>query len=206
MATTEVDLCNRALLLLGASTITSITGADISSRAVACSIIYPPLRDALLAMHPWRFATGKVQLARLSAAPVNEWKYAYQLPSDLIAGPYAVFNSDQGGAVPMTSGFEIFQDALYTNDTLIVIDYRFRPDENKFPSWFQWLLVLAMTGAIAPEVTDIAALAVEYNQRAFGSPGENFRGGYFAIAATQNAQSNPAIKIEDSTITNARFS
>ena len=203
ITTTDVSLVNRGLIRLGLQPIAGF--AEESDKANTSETMYPGIRDSIIAMHPWRFATGKGTLNRLVATPVNEWKYAYQLPTNLIAGPYSVFNSSKTGALPLTS-FEIFEDKVYTDEEKIVVDYRFRPSESKFPPLFQELVVYAFAAAVGVILTDNKKLAALYHQAAWGTPSDNMRGGFFAVAARENAASNPAMAIEDDSLVVARFS
>ena len=203
MAESDIAICSRALLSIGADAVSSITDGS-TDRGNTCNALYPALRDAVLGMHPWRFATLKVQLAQVAGTPTNEWDYAYQLPPDMIAGPYAVFNSATS-ARPMTD-FEIFGDKLLTDETVIYIDYRYQPPESKFPPWFAELLVIALAGKLAPHVTEKAELAIEMNERAWGTRSEDYQGGWFGVCKTINAQANPSIQLRNDAITEARFS
>lgn len=196
MATTYIDICNRSLIRLGAET---ITGFDDGDKGTTCSVIYNALRDALLVMRAWRFTMQKVQLSRLVAAPENEWTYAFQLPTDMLAGPRAVFDSDDVGAQPFTE-FEIFGDKLFADATEIYVDYQVTVTESKMPPWFAELLVLAMCAAIGPNITDNKGIAAEYHARAYGPPSDNMRGGWFAICAGIDAAHNPPNVIEDDSL------
>lgn len=81
----EVDICNLALALLGdAATVTSINPPDQSAQAGHCNRFYPIARDALLEMHTWGFATTRVQLAYAATNPSTTWKYAYETPSAVV--------------------------------------------------------------------------------------------------------------------------
>ena len=54
MATSDVEIVNNALYLIGAKPIASFTeGTD---RANLYNSVYPITRDATLRVHPWRFA------------------------------------------------------------------------------------------------------------------------------------------------------
>lgn len=203
MAESDVAICSRALLSIGQNAVSSISDGS-SDAAKLCGALYAPLRDAVLAMHPWRFATVKVQLARVAGAPTGEWNYAYQLPPDMIAGPYAVFNAATA-ARPITD-FEIFGDKLLTDVELVFIDYRYSVPEAKMPPWFAQLLVLALAGMISPTTTEKAELAIEMNERAWGTRQDDFSGGWFAVCARLNGQSNPSIQLRNDEITEARFS
>ncbi len=184
---TSVKLCNRALLRLGEPAIESFEGSDLGS---TCEEIYADVIGSILAEHPWRFTMAKKRLAQLSTAPANEWRYAYQLPSDMNQGPYTVFSSEETSAHPVAD-WEIFGDTLMTDHELIVIDYQKAVSESLFPEWFGHLVVLALAAALAPIVTDSSSIAQEYFQRAYGSPGQNRRGGYFGTAVQIDSASNP---------------
>lgn len=81
MAST-VGICNRALQELGEERITSLT--DDTKAARACSVAYPPLRDAELRRYPWSFALARVTLSPLVAEPEFQFGYQFQLPADFI--------------------------------------------------------------------------------------------------------------------------
>ena len=90
---TSLSICSDALLMLGASPISSFTeGTD---EANICNSLYPDIKIKTLASYPWSFSFKKVQLARLITTPTTEYKYEYALPSDMIGTPRKVFISDQ---------------------------------------------------------------------------------------------------------------
>jgi len=76
----EVSICNRALALLGANTITSLS--DGSTEANVCNAVYADARDAVLRAFPWSCAIQRATLAQLSTAPVWGYDKAYSLPND----------------------------------------------------------------------------------------------------------------------------
>lgn len=201
--TTSVGYCNQALNLLGEGVIASFE--EGSDKALTCALQYDRILYTLLTMAIWRFASKKRQLSRLVAAPVNEWQYQYQLPSDLLVGPDGVFNSSAVGAAPLQTGWEIFNQAVFTNEQAIYIDYRYRPNESQFPVWFGSLLVMALAGAFAKAITDQEELAREYNQRAFGPPSDNMRGGYFQVCTQINRQGGGSLVIRSDELVAARL-
>lgn len=203
LTNTKVGLCNEALLLLGSKQIVSFDeGTD---KATVCSLTYERTALSLMAMRSWRFATGKQQLARLATAPTNGWTYAFQLPTDRIVAPYAVYNSLQAGA-RVFKEFEIFGDKLYTDETVIVIDYRLDPDVSNYPAAFSQLLVYALAAKFAPAITEQGSLAEFYQELAFGTPAQNGRGGWYQIAAQADAQANRSEALQTDEIVSARFS
>ncbi len=78
----EVEICNRALVKLGEKTILSLE--DDSKPARTMNLLYVPTRDYVLRSHPWNFAIKRVELARNSADPVYDYAYSYKLPSDCL--------------------------------------------------------------------------------------------------------------------------
>lgn len=201
---TDVQHCNNALNAIGSGPIAGFLEETDKARTAAAQ--YEVTLSMLLTMAHWRFAVAKVQLSALVAAPVSYWKYAYQLPSAMIAGPDAVYNSSTVGTPPMGQGYEIFERTLMTNEAAIYIDYRFRPAEANFPPWFGALLELALAAKFAMGVTSQADIASEYFERAFGTPDKDMRGGYFAVCTQINRGGGGAKNLPTAELLAARFS
>lgn len=82
MALSDVDWCNSALIKIGVGTITALS--DASKQARLCLAQYEKCRDDLLAMHPWKFALARVQLAASATPPAFDYLYQFQLPNDCL--------------------------------------------------------------------------------------------------------------------------
>lgn len=82
MAASDLDICNRALAMIGSDPITSIDGTERA--ADLCRRLYPQLRDELTAAHPWNFATQRASLAASATAPGWEFTTAFPLPADCL--------------------------------------------------------------------------------------------------------------------------
>ncbi|CAB4126636.1 Tail tubular protein Gp11 [uncultured Caudovirales phage] len=82
MSASELDICNRALGLLGAASIVSIDGTE--QAADLCRRFLPGLRDELLRNHPWKFATKRALLPASATAPAWGPGYSYPLPTDCL--------------------------------------------------------------------------------------------------------------------------
>lgn len=80
--TSEVQICNSALIKLGLDTLSSLT--ETNKRAKYCSKMYPILRDEVLYSHPWNFAVVRSQIARTTETPEFGWDYEFALPSDCL--------------------------------------------------------------------------------------------------------------------------
>ena len=138
--TSNISLASNALLLLGHEPISSFTEA--TSGATIASNLYENSYLSLLTNHRWRFATKKAQLARLTAAPLNEYNYSFQLPSDCI---YLIKTT--------TSNYEVYGDKLYCNDLEIYVDYTYRVDEDKLPPYFTKMLEFFLSAQFAISLT-----------------------------------------------------
>lgn len=77
-----VDICNKALSLLGQEAIVSLD--DDSPQAFACRLHWPLLRDEILRGHKWNCAAGRANLGRLVQTPAFGFKYYFQLPADCL--------------------------------------------------------------------------------------------------------------------------
>lgn len=188
MAFTKIDICSNALLQLGANPINSFE--DGSSLADICATMYPPFKKYILSTHPWLFAKKKAQLARLVEEPLNEYKYAYQLPSDMLV-LRTVYNNGQVGAIAYIA-YELFGDKkLFTDSQKIYIDYIYDVDENEFPSYFTEFISTAFAAKIAMAVTENENLTALKTQQAFGPPSDNLKGGMFGVAKLIESQQQP---------------
>ena len=79
---TEVGIANRALQLLGAKSITSLT--DDSTNARAVNLAYEPVKLSELRKHVWNFAVARASLAASSTAPLFTKTNSFPLPSDFL--------------------------------------------------------------------------------------------------------------------------
>lgn len=99
MGVSRVDICNRALSLIGANNIASIT--ENTREAKQCKIFYDPCREDVLREHNWNFAQKNVILGLLDETYAG-WDYVYQYPSDCLK---AIKVQDESGALSATSTF-----------------------------------------------------------------------------------------------------
>ncbi len=148
---TPISLCSQALLSLGANTISAFDEGTVE--AEVCANLYPLIRDALLSSHPWSFATGQVTLARLSATPIADYQYAYQLPTDFLRVLSAGENAGRGMV------YRLHEGRLHSNAESVVLTYIFRPDEGAFPPYFVATLVKRLSAEFALPITESASRA-----------------------------------------------
>ena len=77
-----VNICNSALNLIGASTISALT--EDTKNARLCNQRYEPVRNRVFRGHNWNCLIKRVQLAANSTNPVIEYAKSYALPSDCL--------------------------------------------------------------------------------------------------------------------------
>lgn len=75
-----VQICNYALRILGAQTITALDQG--TKNADLCNDLYEDTRDYCLRDHPWNFALVRQQLNADLETPAYQWQYQYTLPTD----------------------------------------------------------------------------------------------------------------------------
>ena len=200
---TSLSICSDALILLGAAPISSFT--EGSDSAQACDRLYPDLRDSLLSNYQWSWSVKKVQLNRLSTAPIDEWKYAYQMPGDMLSGVLALFTSTGIGENPVRYGWEVYGDQLYTNFEKVFIDYQGTIDESKMPNYFVRLLRTSLAAELAFTITDQISKSDYFRALAYGSPGESNRGGLMREAMNIDSRGKPPHIIEDYSLIDVRY-
>lgn len=84
-------ICNRALSLIGADPVQSLSDSGIASQNL--NIQLPDAVQEVLCYHPFRCARKRTSLAPLVDAPAFSFKFAYQLPSDF-CNLFGVYSDD----------------------------------------------------------------------------------------------------------------
>jgi len=188
-----VDICNSALNLLGASTISALT--DDSKNARLCNQRYEPIRNRIFRSHAWNCLTKRVQLAQDSTAPVVEFTYAYTLPSDCLR----VLKIHTGATDSIASDidYQVEGRKIKTNEGTVYLVYiALVSDPNEYDVYLQEALAAGLAADIAYAVTNNATLAKNYQEVA----DERLREARF-IDATENSLGT----IESNEFTDARL-
>ena len=152
---TKIGLISKALILCGENALTTLT--DDRYGAEVGGALFELLYENELQSNRWLFAMKKAQLSRLVDVPLNQWQYAYQLPSDMLL-PVGIF--------PPDLEYEIYADHLYTNRTSVEMDYMFKPDISAIPAYFALMLVYALAQNFMKPITEsdkaVVAMEVKY--------------------------------------------
>ncbi len=110
---TKIDLCSMALLKLGESPIQSLI--DDTASAKLARTLFDPVIDALLSIHPWRFATQEIKLNKNTDGE-------FVIPTNVLR-------------VLKTNG-KIVGDKIVSDSDSVSIISVVRTSPEKFPSYF----------------------------------------------------------------------
>jgi len=188
-----IDICNSALNLLGASTISALT--DDSKNARLCNQRYEPIRNRVFRSHAWNCLHKRIQLAQNSTAPVVEYSHAYALPADCLR----VLKIHNGTTDSIASALDYKLEGrnIVTDiGTVFIIYIALETDPNKYDAYLQESISHQIAADLAYAITNNATLANQYMTRA----DERLREARF-IDATENALGT----IESSEFTDARL-
>ena len=147
MSDTAIELCSKALIKIGAKSITSFE-EDTAESAVANQLYESTLQN-LLASYPWRFALTQKTLARLADKPISDYHDAFQLPNDCVRVLSAGQNVKSSGL-----NYKIVGQQLYTNSESVVLNYICRPEENTFPAFFVDALISKLAAEFCLPLTE----------------------------------------------------
>jgi hypothetical protein len=171
VATTDVDICNRALSRLGTrATISALD--ENSTEARTASIWYAATRDTLLRAHDWNFARRRIVLAEQGTAPTG-WTFRYALPADCIRLLRIAPVSPEGGTVR----FEVAGDStgrfVLCDEPAAEAVYTARvEDPNLYDSGFSSALVDQLAAHVAYPITQKTDTAVRLAQLARAALGD----------------------------------
>jgi hypothetical protein len=91
MATSEAEICNKALARIGHKVFIDDLETDQSEEAEVARLFYADERDSLLMEAPWPFAVRRALLAEVNytTEPARDgWARIYKLPADLLEPLY----------------------------------------------------------------------------------------------------------------------
>jgi hypothetical protein len=179
----KIGLISKALILIGEKPLDSLS--DNRYGATVGSNLFEVIYESELQSNRWRFAVTKDSLSRLVDAPLNEWQYAYQLPSDMLL-PIGVYPK---------APYEIYADHLYTDQSSVELDYMFKPAVSEIPAHFALLMVYALARDMVKPITESDAGVDVFNRKYLSQRNRSM----FA-----DAQGRPSQMLFDSPFTDAR--
>tara|TARA_R100001460_G_scaffold3104_1_gene9472 strand:+ start:327 stop:920 length:594 start_codon:yes stop_codon:yes gene_type:complete len=159
-ASSPVDVCSRALILIGADPISSFD--DGNNEALVSSNMYEDVARASLVNTRWRFATNQVVLNRLTEAPTGRFDAAYQLPTGWLMSHVVTVND-----FPIE--YQTYGDKLFCNEDAsasLVLDFTYRANEQDWPSYFTLAVEYELASVFALSLARDQSLATLMSQQA----------------------------------------
>jgi hypothetical protein len=188
---TETEICNSALIKLGADTVLNLE--DGSKGARLCKQQYPIARNEVLRSHYWNFAIKRSTLAQLATAPDFGYDYYYQLPSDFLL---AIPPSPHEGL--STIIYKLENGKLASNETEINLKYVAEiTDTALFDALFVEVLAAKIAANLAYAMTQNRSVASDMYEL------------YFQLlrqARSANAMESTPELMQANTWINSRFS
>ena len=146
-----VDICNNALIDLGASAINSLT--EDSKAARLCNQRFDSIRDTVFRFHPWNCLINRASLAADTVTPAFEYSFQYTLPTD----PYCLRVL---GLETADFLFKVEGRKILTNETTVNIIYVGRVlDTNEYDYGLIETLSAALAASLAYPLIGSVSLA-----------------------------------------------
>ncbi len=190
MALSNIALCSRALIRLGAAPITSFD--DGSAESEIAGALFGPIRDSLLSAYSWSFATGQVVLNELDVQPTADYQRSFQLPSDFLRA-LSAGTGGRGRGI----NYRIARNVLHSNTQEVTLTYIFRPVEEEFPPYFDSVLIARLSSEFCIPVTENTSRAEALFRMADTE---------FQRARQIDAQQDSPVQIDDFSLIKARES
>ena len=157
-ANSAIDICSRALILVGAEPITSFN--DDTTEALIAGNMYEDIARTNLTSTRWRFATNQAVLNRLSDAPTGRFDAAYQLPEYIFLHAITVRDLQIEYNV---YGNKVFCDAAVSDE--LIADFTYRAVEVDWPSYFSVCVEYAMATVFATALIRDQSLSALMDQQ-----------------------------------------
>lgn len=128
---TQLDICNSALIKLGAEPITALT--DNNKRAKLCLQQYSKSKRKLLYNDPWNFAIQREELSATGDIPVYGFDNTFDLPTDYLR----ILDLEV-----LSKEWRMEGDTILANDDTIKVRYIAEVEESLFSPPFEEALSL----------------------------------------------------------------
>ncbi len=191
MADSKFDICSKALVLVGANTITSFT--ENTTEATVANQLYESTLENMLSRCRWRFATKQEQLSRDTETPTARWSAQYAIPSNALI----LHTVTVGDAVIQYDRYEDYILCDASSSDTVVADFTFQPSEAHFPPYFKQALVFELASLFAGAIARNDNLSQLYQQRAVAQ---------LAYAKAQDSQAQTTRRVDVSRFRNRRNS
>lgn len=177
----KVSICNRALVLLGANKITSLS--DDTQEAIVLNNVYTDSLKTILAECCWNFAAKRARLNKETKEPVWGGGSMFALPSDMVR----IFDV----SLPEDFNYTIEGRSLITAADSVGIIYTWlNEDDSMYPSYFINAFAYLLAHDVCYELTNAVSKTDELL--------ELYETQYLPIARSKNARDKSPVKVRDS--------
>ena len=191
MSDSKFDICSKALVLVGANTITSFT--ENTTESTVANQLYESTLENMLSRCRWRFATKQSQLSRDASAPTARWAAKYAVPT----GALIIHTVTVEDSVIEYDRYEDYPLCDASSGDTVVADYTFQPSEANFPPYFKQALVFELASLFAGAIARNDNLSNLYQQRAVTQ---------LAYAKSQDSQAQTTRRVDTTRFRNRRNS
>ena len=145
---TDIEVCNKALLLVGAQTISTL--ADATDRARLMNVLYPQARKAVLRAHPWNCAVREVRLTApglmspRDASPALSGGFPAEIignrisPNTAISGFLSAFGNVETRQPYVSTGKYYFEALIERAPSSSNAQVGVLADVEAVPTWYAW--------------------------------------------------------------------
>jgi hypothetical protein len=189
MIDSKFDICNQALVLVGANTITSFSENTTESKVA--NQLYESITENMLTRSRWRFAAKQQQLSRSTDEPTARWSAKYSIPSDSLLIHTVTVNDN----VIEFDRYESYILCDASSSDTVVADYSFQPSEANFPPYFKQALIFELASLFSGAIARNDTLSTLYQNRAIAQ---------LAIARAQDSQAQTSRKVDTTRFRNRR--
>lgn len=184
---TDIDICSRALLSIGAESITSFD--DGSDEAKVAAGIYKTAKRDLLSIYPWTFNEAEALMAQVrDTESLAKYKYLYEKPVDCLRAR-TVHDGTR------TALYKFNKGRINTDAKPAILVYSYECDEQDMPTFFVSVLIDRLARDFIVPVTG------KHDERAMF---DRIYRDNLAYAKSVDAQSKSASVLDTSRLTRVR--
>ena len=157
-----VNICNSALNLIGASTISALT--EDTKNARLCNQRYSSVRDRVFRSHNWNCLVTRKALAQDSAAPVVEYDYAYILPANCLR--VIAINNGSTDSIKTNLEYKVEGRKILTGESSVWLIYlAIDTDPNSYDTYLREAIIHELAADLCYAITNNSTLASKYLQK-----------------------------------------
>lgn len=188
---TVLDIVNAACAKIGEEPVQSLT--DDLGGGQSASLLYEAIVDFNLGLQPsgFHFAREVRQLSRLAGVTAyTGYDYVFEVPG-AHTGPPVFLTDDPSDPDRRYDRFLLTAGQVHASDDPLYAMVNFRPDPHRWTGTFRMATISALAGELAMAIASDRNTMQVWQQSAYGSPSENFRGGQMRSALNEDGFANP---------------